>query len=102
MQMKLLRCSHISSPTAIYTTPLLGDFNSDGRLDIAYLVVWTMTISVAPRMIIVASDLEEMFVKVYGTEILDFGTFLPPEEQPWTQYMGRTGNNIFKLSTSRP
>lgn len=91
-----LRCSHISKPTAIYTTPLLADFDLDGQLDVLYLIVWSSGYKVESfKTLVVASNLEKLFVEGYGTEILDFGMFLPPSEQPWTGYMGRRGDNVF-------
>ena len=92
-----LRCSHITKPTAIYTTPLLADFDHDGRLDIVYLIVWTSGYDIQSfKTLVVTSDLEKLFVHGYGTEILDFDIFLPSPKQPWTRYMGRKGNSVFE------
>ena len=95
-----LRCSHVSSPTSIYTTPLLGDFNNDGRLDVNYVIVWGSGYEGAFKTLLVTSDLERLFVGAYGKEILDFERFLSPAEQPWTQYMGQKGDNVFMLPKS--
>lgn len=92
-----LRCDHISNPTQIFTTPLLGDFDQDGRLDITYNIVWSASEYTPPRYLLAASDLESLFEEAYGTEILDFDNFLPLEDQPWTEYMGAEGNNVFRL-----
>ena len=90
-----LRCEHFSSPTALFTTPTLTDFNADKRLDITYIIVWESPYDAAFRALLVAGDLEELFVKTYGKEVLDFETFLPIDEQPWTQYMGKRGDSNF-------
>ena len=95
-----LRCSHVSSPTSIYTTPLLGDFNNDGRLDVNYVIVWGSGYEGAFKTLLVTSDLERLFVGAYGKEILNFERFLAPTEQPWTQYMGQKGDNVFMLPKS--
>lgn len=92
-----LRCSHITKPTAMYTTPLLADLDRDSRLDVVYLVVWTSGYDIQSfKTLVVTSDLEKLFVQGYGKEILDFDIFLPPPEQPWTRYMGRNGNSAFE------
>lgn len=93
---KFTRCGHISSPADVVVgTPLLRDLNSDGRLDIMYDVVWSA--AALSQLLVVASDLEVLFERAYGKGILDFDTFLPPGKQPWTQYMGRDGDCVFRL-----
>jgi hypothetical protein len=93
-----MRCSHITTPTAIYTTPLLTDLDHDGQLDIVYLIVWTSEYEPTSfKTLVVASNLEELFKQGYGAGILDFDIFLPPSKQPWTQYMGARGDNVFKM-----
>lgn len=96
-----LRCSHISSPNSIFTTPLIGDFNTDGRLDVCYTIAWGGLTGDAFKVLLVTSDLERLFVGAYGKEILDFETFLPPKRQPWTQYMGVRGDGVFGSVHSR-
>ncbi len=93
-----IRCSHVSAPTVLFTTPLLGDFDLDGQLDIVYIVAWSSAYFQAYKTLVVASNLERLFVRAYGKGILDFDTFLPFSQQPWTQYMGRHGDNIFKMT----
>lgn len=94
---KLARCGHLSSPIHTVGTPLLTDLNSDGRLDIVYDVIWSPAMAVPPQMLVVATDLEVLFKSAYGSQILDFESFLPPEEQPWTKYMGKEGDCLFRL-----
>ena len=88
-------CDRISSPSEMLGTPLVGDLNSDGRLDIMYNVVWS-TKDTPTRTLVVATDLETMFEKTYGKGILDFDSFQPSGEQPWTQFMGRDGDCVFR------
>ena len=90
-----LRCQHFSSPTALFTTPLLGDFDGDDRLDVSYIVVWESAYDAAFKTLLVASDLESLFTDTYGKETLDFETFSPLDKQPWTQYMGQKGDCVF-------
>ena len=94
-----LRCGHVTTPTEIYTTPLLGDFDHDGQLDVVYVIVWSAGYNMDSfKTQVVGAPWEKLFVGGYGTEILDFDTFLPPSEQPWTQYMGHKGDSVFTLS----
>lgn len=90
-----LRCQHFSSPTALFTTPLLGDFDANGRLDVSYIVVWESAYDAAFKTLLIASDLESLFTETYGKEVLDFETFFPLNKQPWTQYMGQKGDSVF-------
>ena len=99
--LQALRCNHISFPVSTSTTPLLlGDFDGDGQLDISYEIVWSCSNTVLPKMLLVASSLEVLFVKTYGNETLNFDEFLSPSEQPWTRYMGRKGDNSFEFTLS--
>lgn len=95
-----IRCGHVSTPTAIVSTPLLGDFDADEHLDLSYIVVWSSTYIPSLKTLVVASDLEEFFAGTYGKGILDFSVFLPPKEQPWSQYMGSRGDNVFRMQNS--
>ncbi len=81
-----MRCSYITTPTGIYTTPLLTDLDLDGQLDIVYVIVWSSGYKPESfKTLVVGSNLERLFEKGYGMEILDFDTFLPPSEQAWSQ-----------------
>lgn len=93
-----VRCAHVSTPTNLFTTPLLGDFDLDGQLDIVYIVAWSSAYLQSFKMLVVASNLERLFVGAYGKGILDFDTFLPFSQQPWTQYMGRHGDSVFTVT----
>lgn len=90
-----IRCAHVTTPTNIFTTPLLGDFDLDGQLDIAYIVTWSSAYMQSFKTLVVASNLERLFEGAYGKGILDFDSFLPFSQQPWTQYMGRHGDSVF-------
>ena len=92
-----IRCGHITSPTNLFTTPLMGDFDHDGQLDLTYIVTWSSAYLQAFKTLVVASNLEELFVGAYGKEILDFDSFLPISQQPWTQYMGKNGDSVFTI-----
>lgn len=90
------RCGHVTYPNSVVGTPLITDLNSDGRQDIVYDVVWSPATASPPLMMAVAADLERMFEGAYGKGILDFSTFVPPKDQPWTQYMGKHADCTFR------
>ncbi len=92
-----MRCQHVATPVDSSTTPLLGDFDHDGQLDIVYIVAWSSLYTQSMKTLVVASNLERLFVGAYGKGILDFDTFLPFSQQPWTQYMGRHGDSVFTM-----
>ena len=82
-------------------TPVVGDFNSDGRLDISYSMIWRpATFGAVPMTTVFTFTLEDRFNELYrpNAEVVNFDLFLPADQQPWNKYMGRYGNNTFKTS----
>ena len=82
--------------------PAIGDLDGDGSLEVAYAVVWggadTNTyFAIPPRLVVRAFTLEDRFTEVYGEKKLEFSRFLPSDQQPWTHYMGATGDGVFRL-----
>jgi len=102
---KHARCSHIEGPSLIPATPAIGDLNGDGRLEIAYVILWGSIngegFKMPPKLLIRTLTLEDRFVDVYGKGVVDFSRFLPLAQQPWTRYMGTLGNNVFKVRRHR-
>jgi hypothetical protein len=87
-------------------TPAVGDFDSDGRLDVAYSAVWSSITpndeDTIPELKVFAFTLEERYKKIAGRDpevkgeaVVDFESFLPADQQPWSRYMGRHGNNVY-------
>ena len=91
-------------------TPAVGDFDSDGRLDVAYSVVWSSvvpgSVSTIPQFKVFSFTLEERYrqmvmdpsgqdEEVIGHKVVDFESFLPADQQPWNRYMGHHGNNVY-------
>ena len=93
-------------------SPAVGDFDSDGRLDVAYSVVWSSITTGGvgpvhvPELKVFAFTLEERYKhmkvgpgsgdeEVKGQKVVDFESFLPANQQPWNRYMGRHGNNMY-------
>ena len=106
-----LPLSHPPSPQLpqVIATPAVGDFDSDGRLDVAYSVVWSSispgSVGAVPEFKVFAFTLEERYRQmvvghsgddeVKGQKIVDFESFLPADQQPWNRYMGHHGNNTY-------
>ena len=85
-------------------TPAVGDFDSDGRLDVAYSAVWSSITpdgeDTMPELRVFALTLEERYKKMIvdsgsGETVVNFESFLPADQQPWNRYMGRHGNNVY-------
>ena len=89
-------------------TPAVGDFDSDGCLDVAYSVVLSSITHgdqrTTPEFKVFAFTLEERYRQVVGTsrdeevkgrKVVDFELFLPVDQQPWNRYMGHHGNNTY-------
>ena len=52
---------------------------------------------VPPKFKVFVFTLEERFKEVYGSDVVvDFNGFLPSNEQPWSRYMGTTGDNVYR------
>ena len=82
----------------IVSTPAIGDVNNDGRLEIAYTVSWSGPNSndIPPQFAIYIATLEDRVMEVYGEEGLAWmTTLLPATQQPWTRYMGTSGDNVY-------
>ncbi len=84
----MYREHHFSIPLAI------GDLNGDGRLEIAYVVLWASE-KMPPQMLVKVFTLEDRFDEVYGQGVVDFSRFLPAKQQPWLRYMGTHGDNVY-------
>ena len=104
---KALRCSQILAPYMISATPVIGDFNRDGKLDGGVSIMYytqdnSMNIFHSQKVNFRAFTIQDRLVEVYGPEILDavdFTSYYPVEEQPWTQYMGSRGDGVFFTPT---
>ena len=92
------------------STPAVGDLDSDGRLDVVYSVVWssafTANVAAVPELKVFAFTLEERYTQLMGGEVkgqklIDFESFLPAKEQPWSRYMGRYGNNVYRRGRAK-
>ena len=83
-------------------TPAVGDFDGDGRLDVAYSIVWSpLVVEVyVPEFKVFAFTLEERYREIMGEDeqefVVDFKSFLPANQQPWSRYMGRYGNGVYQ------
>ena len=93
----------------VVATPAVGDFNSDGRLEVAYSVVWSSAFpswsEAAPQLKVFAFTLEDRFRQLMEEEVIsqtlvDFDKFLPADQQPWNRYMGHRGNSVFTRKDS--
>ena len=88
-------------------TPAVGDFDSDGRLDVAYSAVWSSITpdgeDTMPELRVFAFTLEERYKKMIVSlgdgdleePIVNFESFLLTDQQPWNRYMGRHGSNVY-------
>ena len=107
---KMVRCAHILAPYMLPATPAVGDFNQDGKLDGVVSIMYygllndlvQLTIFHPPKVMVRAFTLEDRLKEVYGTDanIVDFSTCYPPQQQPWTQYMGSQGNGVYTITTN--
>ena len=97
-----MRCSHITGADMIASSPVIGDFNSDGRLEVAYVIVWggvdsNMGTNMPARFKVYVATLEDSVSEVFGEEGVQWARkFLPGGQQPWTRYMGTGGDNVYR------
>ena len=100
---KKFRCAHILVPTNDVATPTIGDVNGDGKLELSYIVGWE-TIpgsqeylggTTILKLRLRTFTIEDRFMEVFGKGKLDFSRFLPPDDQPWAKYMGKTGDSVY-------
>ena len=90
-------------------TPVLGDVNGDGHLDVALAVQHSAVHVRIPaisyffinyyesQMTVTMDTLEDLVVETYGEGAVDFSQFLPADQQPWTRYMGRNGDGVYSV-----
>ena len=94
-------------PVTSSFTPVLEDFDKDGRLEVSTPILWSSMIEYSsvteahpPKVIVKTFTLEDRFREVYGdsaADLVDFSTFLPPSKQPWKKYMGSKGSGEYTL-----
>ena len=102
------RCAFIYAARIQAATPVLGDADGDGHLDVV-LAIQHAAIPVRIPAIsyffidnyeaqttITMDSLESLVVETYGEGTIDFSQFLHPNQQPWTQYMGRNGDGVYQ------
>ena len=94
------QCSHVTVPDMIVSTPVIGDVDGDGRLEMAYVVAWegsTHESHVPLRFTVYVETLDKMLEEAWGEG--EGGRWvqgaLPEGQQPWTRYMGAHGDNIY-------
>lgn len=90
------------------TTPIIGDFNNDGRLDVAATVgydgmpdeSYRFSILHPSNMSVQVFNIEDRLTETFGPDIkniVDFDSYLPVSKQPWKKYMGSAGNGIYDI-----
>ncbi len=91
------------------TTPVLGDFNSDGKLDAAVSVpyggypdlLYFIHALHLPKVSVDAFTIESKLTEVFGPEITDrieFSSYYSANMQPWSRYMGSKGTCVYDMN----
>ena len=97
-----LRCGHVLAPGMLISSPVIGDLNSDGKLEVVYVMMWKAADKDAPHtpppsFTVHVAPLEERVGEVFGQEGVEWvHSFLPGDQQPWTRYMGSGGDNVYR------
>lgn len=103
---KGVRCSHILAPLISPGTPVITDLNGDGKFEAVVSVVYSalsaeygdsyFNFMHPPKIVVQTFNIERRLKALYGVDInVDTSVYYPLDEQPWTGYMGRTGNGTF-------
>ncbi len=85
----------------IVSTPIIEDFNQDGRLDGATTIVYVshnnrLNAFLSQKVNYKVFTIEDRLVEVYGPnirEIVEFSSYY--SNQPWGKYMGSKGNGVY-------
>ena len=94
-------------PSMVVSTPSLVDVNGDGHIEVVYLEYMsgmsTPAFTMVPNKLNTAKvylkvvTLKEAFNQQLGDKAaVNFNVFLPFDKQPWTKYMGSSGDNVYR------
>ena len=88
----------------LMSTPIIGDFNQDGKLDGATTINYVsqneqLNVFNSQNVNYNVFTIEDRLVEVYGSgirDVVEFSSYYSSREQPWGKYMGSKGNGIFE------
>ena len=106
---KAVRCSHIIAPLYSPVTLAISDINGDespeGIVTILYSVIdgplaipQLVNALHPPKIVVETFNIKGKVEEVYGSDAaagIHFENYYSREEQPWGQYMGNHGNNVY-------
>lgn len=105
-------CMHVIRPGTIASTPSFADLDGDGRVELVYFVSYgshhVQAFPSIPYKLNTGADMmfmrvvtlepafqERIAPKLHGKVSVDFSTFLQYSRQPWSKYMGSSGDSHY-------
>ncbi len=104
---KKVRCAHTVAPMMLATTPTIGDFDEDGKIEAAWSVIYdgfpnelySIRELHPSKVSIEVVTLEKRMREIYGSKVdslMNFSSYYPAQHQPWAGYMGSRGDCMYE------
>jgi hypothetical protein len=99
-------CFNVFRAGVIVGTPAMVDINNDGEIELVYLISWdhsstesfSRSTDQSPAQVflqvVTLKEATEQSIPE-AAKVVDFTSFLPYSQQPWTKYMGKNRDSVY-------